>query len=182
MDSRSRGRARAQGSDEEAAAAQRRPATLTAAAWVQAVEAAGVLVASVLAGIDAAEGRSYERSSGIALTIIGIGTAVLLGFIARGVLRGRRWSRTPALLTQLFTGIVGIYLLQAPRYDWGIPAILLALAGFGTLLAPPSFRILTPGRADSPAAASAGRQPGRAQPSATAKPAAKGRAQPGRKH
>ncbi len=140
-------------------------------------------MASVLAGIDAAEGRAYERASGIALTIIGIGTAAMLGFIALAVLRGRRWSRTPALLTQLFTGIVGIYLLQAPRLDWGIPAILLALAGFGMLLAPPSFRILTPGRAGGPAAADSrgpGPAPGTGPPRGGAQPA-RGGPQPGRK-
>lgn len=111
-----------------------------------------MLIATVLSGIDAADGQSYQRGSGIALTLIGIGTAALLGFIARAVLRGRRWSRTPALLTQLFTAIVAIYLLQAPRYDWGVPAIILAAAGFVTLLAPPSFRVLTAGRRPDTAA------------------------------
>ena len=85
------------------------------AAAVQALQAAGVLAAAVLAGISAAEGKSYQSSSGIALTVIGAGTAVLLALTAIGLLRVRRWSRTPALLTQLFTGIVGIYLVQGDR-------------------------------------------------------------------
>ncbi len=113
---------------------------------MQAVEATGVLVASVLAGIAAVGGHSYQHASGIAITLIGIGTAAALGLVARGLRAGRRWSRTPAMLTQLFTGIVAIYLLQAPRLDWGIPAIALAIAGFGALLAPASIALLTPGR------------------------------------
>jgi hypothetical protein len=117
------------------------------AAIVQAVEAVGVLVAALFAGVDALTGQSYHRSSGIAITLIGIATAVGLGYVARGLNRGRRWSRTPAMLTQLFTGIVAIYLIQAPRLDWGIPAIALAIAGFGALLAPASIKLLTPGRA-----------------------------------
>jgi peptidoglycan/LPS O-acetylase OafA/YrhL len=113
---------------------------------VQAIEAVGVLAASLIAGVDALSGKSYHRDSGIAITLIGVVTAVLLGYVARGVQSGRRWSRTPAVLTQLFTGIVAIYLIQAPRLDWGIPAIALAIAGFAALLAPSSLRVLTPGR------------------------------------
>ena len=127
------------------------PATVRAAAAVQAAEAAVVCVASVLSAIDAAAGRSYQTDSGIALTLIGFGTAVALGYVAVGLARARRWSRTPALLTQLFTGIVGIYLVQGHRYDWGVLALVLTAAGFVTLLLPPSLRALTGGRPVPPA-------------------------------
>jgi hypothetical protein len=117
---------------------------------VQAAEAAGILVATVLAGIDTGSGRSYQVSSGVALTIIGVGTVAALAFVASGVARMRRWSRTPALLTQLFTGIVGIYLVQGHRYSWGVPALILAAAGFILLFAPPSMRALTTGQSAPP--------------------------------
>jgi hypothetical protein len=116
------------------------------ASGVQAAEALGVLAASVLAGIDVATGRSYELASGIAITVIGVGMAAFLALVAAGLRTGRRWSRTPAVLTQLFVGIVAIYLLQAARYDWGVPFILLAVVGFAMVLAPASLRVLTPGR------------------------------------
>ena len=112
---------------------------------VQGLEAAGVLLASVLAAVDAGSGRSYHASSGIALTVIGIVTALALGYVAAGVAGARAWSRTPALLTQLFTGIVSIYLIQASRYEWGVPGLVLAVAGFVTLLVPPSLRALARG-------------------------------------
>jgi hypothetical protein len=120
------------------------------AAVVQAVEAAGVLGASVLAGIDAGSGRSYHTNSGVALTVIGVVAAVALGYVATGLARARRWSRTPALLTQLFAGIVSIYLVQGHRYEWGGPGLALATAGFVALLLPPSMRALArdPGTAD----------------------------------
>ena len=117
---------------------------------VQAAEAVSVLAGATLAGIETASGHSYELASGVALTLIGIGTAVALALVARGVRRGRRWSRTPALLTQMFIGIVAVYLLQAGRYEWGIPAILLAFAGLAALLAPASVATLTPGRTARP--------------------------------
>jgi hypothetical protein len=122
------------------------PRSLLAGAVVQAVEAAGVLGASVLAGIDTGSGRSYHASSGIALTVIGIVATAGLGYVATGLARARRWSRTPALLTQLFAGIVSIYLIQGHRYDWGGPGLALAAAGLVALLVPPSMRALAGGQ------------------------------------
>jgi hypothetical protein len=112
---------------------------------VQAVQSAAILAAAVLAGISAIQGKSYQNSSGIAITVIGICTAIALALVAVGLARAKRWSRTPALLTQLFTGIVGIYLVEGHRYAWGVPALALTAAGFALLLAPPSLRALAHG-------------------------------------
>jgi hypothetical protein len=117
-----------------------------AAAVIQAIEAAGLLLAAILAGVATAAGHSYQTASGVAITLIGVGAAVALAFVARGLHRARRWSRTPAVLTQLFTGIVAVYLVQAGRLVWGVPGIALAVGGLVTLLSPASVRLLTPGR------------------------------------
>ena len=119
---------------------------------MQAIQSAAILLAAILAGIAALDGKAYENASGIAITLIGIGTAIALGFVAFGLARIRRWSRTPALLTQLFTGIVGIYLVQGHRWSWGIPALVLCVAGFVLLLSPPSIRALAAGKDDAAAA------------------------------
>jgi len=119
------------------------PPMLRVAAVVQAIEAAGLLLATILVAVDTAAGRSYQQASGIALTLIGFGTVAALAWIAVGIRRLRPWSRTPAAMTQFFTGIVGIYLLQGHRYDWGVPAVLLALVGLGCLFVPSSLRALT---------------------------------------
>ena len=124
------------------------PRSVRIAATIQLTEAVGVLAAALIAGVDAITGQSYQRTGGIAITLIGIATALALAYVARGLSSGRRWSRTPAVLTQLFTGIVAIYLLQAPRLEWGIPAIALAIGGLAALLAPASVRVLTPGRTE----------------------------------
>jgi hypothetical protein len=117
-----------------------------AAAVVELAEAVLVFAAALWAGIATATGHSYQTSSGVAISIIGVGTAGLLALVARGLRHARRWSRTPAMLTQLFTGIVAIYLLRSGRLDWGIPVIVLAVAGLAALLAPASLKVLTPGR------------------------------------
>lgn len=135
---------------------QQRPPSLLGAAAVQAADAVIVVAASVLAGVDTFAGQSYQRGSGIALTLIGIATAVALAWIALALSRGRRWSRTPTVLTQLFVAIVGIYLVQGHRYAWGIPCLLLACAGVALLLVPASLRALAdPRPADAPPAAAA---------------------------
>jgi hypothetical protein len=144
------------------------PATLRAAAVVQAAESAVVLVATILAGIDAAAGRSYHQNSGIALTVIGVAAAAALALVAAGLARARRWSRTPAMLTQLFFGIVGIYLVQGHRLDWGVASVVLAVAGFAVLLAPPSLRAMaaqeeTPEQAQTGQAQTGQAQAGQAQ-------------------
>jgi hypothetical protein len=99
-----------------------------------------------VAGVATASGHSYQRTSGVAITVIGIATAIALALVARAVRSGRRWSRTPAMLTQIFTGIVAIYLIQSGRLDLGVPAILLAIGGLVALLTPASIAVLTPGR------------------------------------
>jgi chromate transport protein ChrA len=118
---------------------------MSVAVVVVALEAVLVLVAALLAGVATAEGHSYQLSSGIAISIIGVAAAAGLGLVSRGLRHARRWTRTPALMTQLFVGIVGIYLVQGARYEWGVPALVLAVAGFVSLLAPPSTRALTAG-------------------------------------
>src|SRR5260370_22214187 len=92
-----------------------RPATLAGAAAVQAAESLGVLAATVIALADTISGRPYQVSSGVALTLIGFGATIVLAAVTPRLPRVRRWSRTPALLTQLFCGIVAIYLIQGHR-------------------------------------------------------------------
>ena len=130
-----------------------RPLALLLAAAIQAIEAAGLLVVAVLTAMDTAAGRSYHNSSGIALTVIAFGAVLAVAFIAYGLYRVRPWSRTPALFTQLFVGTTGVYLLNGHRLGWGVPALLLGIAGFVGLLVPPSWRALAfrPQFQDTPA-------------------------------
>ena len=75
-----------------------RPATLLLAAVLIAIEALSALVFAVLE-----IGQVQMSRPGV-----GVGVAVLMGvfgllllIVARGVLRGRRWSRAPAVAMQL---------------------------------------------------------------------------------
>jgi hypothetical protein len=120
--------------------------TLRTAAAIQAAEAAGMCVATAFSAAATISGKSYQVASGIALTLIAFGTAVALAIVARGLARAKPWSRSPALITQLFAGGAGIYLLDGHRLDWGVPTLILAGAGLAALLSPASFKALNRGR------------------------------------
>jgi hypothetical protein len=122
--------------------AGRRPAGLRVAAAAQATEAAGLCVASAFAAASTADGRSSQTASGIALTLIGFGTAAGLAVIAAALARARPWSRIPAVMTQLFVIIAGITLVQGHRPEWGVPALALAVICLAGLLTPASLRAL----------------------------------------
>ena len=142
MDSRSRARARAQVSDAGGPEPARRPRSLAGAAVVQAVEAAGLCVAAGFAALATADGQSYQRASGVALTLIAIGTAVAFALFAIGLAKARPWTRTPVVMTQLAIGIWGIYLLKDHRLDWGVPMLLVAACCLAALFTPASLRAL----------------------------------------
>jgi hypothetical protein len=115
---------------------------LLVAAAAQAAEALGLGVVIVLNVIDAVSGNTSTASNATAQIVFEVVVAAGVAWIALGIARARPWSRTPAVLTQVFTGMIAIWLLQAHRYAWGIPALVLAIAGLAGLLAPSSWRAL----------------------------------------
>jgi len=118
------------------------PASLRLAAAAQAIEAVGLCVAGVFAAVSTADGKSYQTASGIALTLLAFGVAAGLVAIAAGLAKARPWSRTPAIMTQVFVVIAGITLLEGHRPEWGVPALLLSAVCVAGLLTPASLRAL----------------------------------------
>jgi hypothetical protein len=124
------------------AAAGERPRALRLAAALQALEAAGMCVAAGFAAVSTAEGQSYQRASGVALTLIAVGTAVVFALFAVGLAKARPWTRTPVVMTQLAIGAWGIYLVRDHRLDWGVPMLLVAACCLAALFTPASLRAL----------------------------------------
>jgi hypothetical protein len=144
-------------------AAGARPVGLRLAAAAQAGEAVGMAVAAVFAAAATADGKAYELASGIALTLIAFGTAAGLAAFAVALDRARAWSRIPVAMTQLFVIIAGFTLLDGHRPEWGVPALLLAVACLAGLLTPASLRALNrPPAARQPAVQND--QPAKSQP------------------
>ena len=112
------------------------------AAVAQAAVALGLCVVIVLNVIDSASGDASTASNAIGFIVLEAVVAAGVAAIAAGIARRRPWSRTPAVMTQVFTVMIAIWLLEAHRYAWGVPALLLAIAGLAGLLAPASLRAL----------------------------------------
>jgi hypothetical protein len=112
------------------------------AAAAQGFEAAGLLVVVALNLSDLASGQTYQKSNAVAVIVIEAAVAIGMAWIAWGIVRVRPWSRTPAVMTQVFTVIIGIVLIQAHRFGWGFPALVFAVAGLAGLFAPTSLRKL----------------------------------------
>ena len=124
------------------AVAAQPPRELRLAAAALAVEAVGMCVAAGFSAVSTADGQSYQRASGIALTLIAVGTAVVLALFARGVAKARPWTRTPVVMTQLAIGVWAIYLLRDHRLEWGVPMLLVAACCLVALFTPASLRAL----------------------------------------
>ena len=118
------------------------PGALRLAAGLQALEAVGMCVAAGFAAVSTADGQSYQRASGIALTLFAVGTAVGFALFAVGLAKARPWTRTPVVMTQLAIGAWGIYLVKDHRPDWGVPMLLVAACCLAALFTPASLRAL----------------------------------------
>ena len=112
------------------------------AAAAQGFEAAGLLGVVAVNLSDLASGQTYQKSNAVAVIVIEAAVAIGVAWIAWGIVRVRPWSRTPAVMTQVFTVIIGIVLIQAHRFGWGFPALVFAVAGLAGLFAPTSLRKL----------------------------------------
>jgi hypothetical protein len=118
------------------------PNLLLLGAAAQGLEAAALFAVIAANLVDLADGHAYQRSGAIAIIVIEVIVAIGAAAIASGIVRVRPWTRTPAVMTQVFTLIIAVWLLEAHRLAWGLPALLLAMAGLAGLFAPTSLRKL----------------------------------------
>jgi hypothetical protein len=91
------------------------------------LEAAGLLV---LAGTTLVSGLTEDIAVGRTLAQTGyyVALALALAACASGVLRGRRWGRTPCLVMQVVLVAIGVWLIVPSRqFGWGIA--LIAIGG-----------------------------------------------------
>jgi hypothetical protein len=118
------------------------PNSLRLAAAAQGLEAVGLLAVVAVNLSNLAGGQTYQASNAVAVIVIELITAIGVAWIASGIVRTRPWSRTPAVMTQVLVIIIAIVLIQAHRFGWGFPALVLAVAGLAGLFAPTSLRAL----------------------------------------
>jgi cell shape-determining protein MreD len=135
------GTASAQGISPRAIQDARAP-MLRVAVAAHLAEVVGLLVAIVFGLVDSASGQSWTASNAAGFIVIEVIAAAAVGLLAFGIARVRPWSRTPAVMTQVFVILIAVWLLEAHRYAWGVPALVMAFAGLAGLFAPASLRAL----------------------------------------
>ena len=120
-----------------------RPTTLIIAAVVVALEGIVALGLGVYVGAETAMGAAKDLTPAIAEAGFGILLGAGLLWVAYGGLfRMERWGRSPSVLAQIIAIPVGITLFDSGQPSLGIPLIVVALIGIGTLLAPPTTKAL----------------------------------------
>lgn len=119
------------GSDESAV--HRDPAAMVAAgvlaAHVLTLLAFGAYYLVRLARHDVANVGGVVESVGLLLVV-----AVLLALLARAMLVGRSWARTPTVVWLLLLVPVAVGMFQSGRPDLGAVVLLLSVAGIGGVI------------------------------------------------
>ena len=120
-----------------------RPRALRLAAAVQAVEAVGMCVAAGFAAVSTADGQSYQRASGIALTLIAVGTAVVFALFAAGPGQGQAVDQDPGGHDPAGHRRVGDLPAERTTGSTGAcPMLLVAACCLAALFTPASLRAL----------------------------------------
>lgn len=120
----------------------RPPFALLAASAIEVLEGAVVVGLGVLAGASTLSGAAGDLTRALAFaafTLLGGAAMISVGI---GLLRRRRWSRAPAVVTQVLGGLAGVSMVQAGQPAVGVPVLVVAAAGLVFLFAPATGREL----------------------------------------
>ncbi|MFC9998245.1 hypothetical protein [Nocardia sp. NPDC127526] len=121
------------------------PTTVRGAGALVAFEGALGLIAAIALVVTGLTGsaQSAKNSYLTAGYAVIVGGAVLAAGL--GLLRGKRWGRAIAVLTQLLLLGVAWYMFTSGRPELGTPVTLVALVALGFLFAPASNQWMAAG-------------------------------------
>lgn len=122
-----------------------RPISVTIAAAVEALEGIAIIGAGGYVAWETIVGQPRDLPSAIALAVIAIITGALIVLVGRGLLQARRWSRAPAVITQMFVIIVAVPMVQGDQGVIGLPLVVGAVVGMVVLLMPETAQALAEG-------------------------------------
>ncbi len=112
------------------------PIQIRAAAAIAAVQTVGVLV---LATVVILARRDADLKWSVVTAAYFLVIALLLAAVSRGLLRGHRWARTPAIVAELIFALVGFYLaLPSAQPVSGTVLIVIGGTAVGLLLSRPA--------------------------------------------
>jgi hypothetical protein len=98
-----------------------------------ALEAAAATAYGIYLGVETVVAPALERLAAAVLTVLVLALGAGLALLARAVLRGRRWARSPVLVWQVLQASIAVPALGT---RWALGAALLAacvVVGVGVL-------------------------------------------------
>lgn len=111
-----------------------RPLPLTIAAAIEAIEGIAALGFGLFVGWETIVGSPVDPATAIGVTVLALlGGAGMLA-VARGLLARLRWSRSPAVVTQLFALPVAWSLIHSEQYAFGVPLGVLGTVALALML------------------------------------------------
>jgi hypothetical protein len=129
-----------------ASSERRRPLTIVVAAALLALEA---LAALAYAALEIGQVRISRAAVGVGVTILMAALGLLLLVVARGVFRGKRWSRGPAVATQLILLPIA-WSFKGGSTTWVAVVLgIVAIAVLAGVLHPRSTAVFVPPAATS---------------------------------
>ena len=114
------------------------PRPVVVAAYLVLLEVVGLVV---LSGVNLVSGLVEGLAVGRTLAQVAyyLVLAAALAYCATGLLRGRRWARTPSLVAQIVVVAIGVWLIApSAQYVWGPLLVLIGGSGAGLLLSRPA--------------------------------------------
>jgi hypothetical protein len=109
---------------------------LVALAALVAVQAVGLVGIAVFYVVEMVVATTSDQGRAAVAALLALVCGLGLGLVARGLARGRRWARSPALVTQLLVAPVALGLVQGGRWYVGLPLLVWAAAVVVLLFSP----------------------------------------------
>jgi hypothetical protein len=119
-----------------------RPTALLACAGLVGLEALGLLVAGAVVAVELLVSSASDPLGAAVLAGLALVAGLGLALVARGLAGRARWSRAPALVTNLILLPVGYGLVQSERWYAGLPVMALGLAVLVLLFHPATNAVL----------------------------------------
>jgi hypothetical protein len=106
---------------------ERGPRLVVLAALV-ALQAVGLVGLAVFLVIETQVATTSDVGRALVAALLALVCGLGLGLVARGLWHGRRWARSPALVTELLVAPVAVGLVQGGRWYVGVPLLVWAAA------------------------------------------------------
>ena len=119
-----------------------RPRPLLVAVGLLALQAAAFVGYALVVLVQAVRGdRTTLLGAGL-LAVLLLAWGAGLGLAARGLWEGRRWARSPVVVTELLLLAVGIPLVLGAGRPAGVVLVVVAVVVLGAVLSPSVTRLL----------------------------------------